>query len=520
MLVSRSGHEINFQVNQVKVQEILTLKEKLGDQFPSFGILVLSYNAKDFIEKTIDRIPKELETVISEIFVFDDNSPDGTFEIAESLKEESFWKNKLNIYKNATNLRYGGNQKTGYNYAIEKGIDFVIMLHGDGQYAPEYIPDLILPAVKDNHDVVFASRMINKKDALKGGMPFYKFVGNQVLTRFENLILGTKLFEFHSGYRMYSMDVLKRVPFQENTNEFHFDTQIIIQCRALGIDIHEVPIKTYYGDEECNVDGFKYAKDVMLTVLEYRLHQLHILRTGKYIVKREVAYKRKKSPNSSHEKILKYLPNGSGKKIIEFGGGNGNLYQDMIQKGLKVTCIDREQTEFSKIPNEKFIYNDNTSIKDLDLKREYDYLVLSDNLAQTFNDEEFLKYVKRYMKEDGTAIVVVPNITIWFYRLSLLFGRFNYGDRGILDRKNLHFYTKDSNKNLLERAGYKIEKVQYTGLPFEIVFETVGKSILMKTVDSMYSVMANLWPSLFAYQFIIKAKVLDLNYAAGEGKVN
>ncbi len=519
MLVSRSGNEIVFSVDQKKVQEILKLKEEWGDGFPRFGILVLSYNAKEFIEKTIQRIPIELESVISEIFVFDDNSPDNTYEIAEQLKEVSSWKHKLNVFKNPRNLRYGGNQKIGYSYAIERGIDFVIMLHGDGQYAPEYIPDLILPAVKDKKEVVFASRMINKKDALRGGMPLYKFIGNQVLTRFENLILGTKLFEFHSGYRMYSAEVLKRIPFQENTDEFHFDTQIIIQCRALGVDIFEVPIKTYYGDEECNVDGFKYAKDVILTVIEYRLHQLHFLRTGKYFVKRELVYKRKRSPHSSHEKILSYLPDGRGKKILEFGGGNGNLYKDMVAKDYRVICVDKKKTEFSKVLEKDFIYNDNIHINDLGLSREYDHIILSDNLAQTFSDEGFLKGIQKYIKEDGTAIIVVPNIANWFYRLSLLLGRFNYGDRGILDRKNLHFYTRDSILNLLERSGYQIEEIDYTGLPFEMVFETVGKSALMKLVDSCYFKLASLWPSLFAYQFILQAKICHLNYVEGEGKL-
>ena len=233
-----------------------------------------------------------------------------------------------------------------------------------------------------------------------------------------------------------------------------------------------------------------------------------------------MAYKRKRSPHSSHEKILKYLPNGSGQKILEFGGGNGNLYQDMIKKEYEVICIDRQQGEFSQIPDSSYIYNDNINTKDLNLKREYDFLVLSDNLAQTFNDEDFLRGIKKFVKEDGTIIVVVPNITIWFYRLSILFGRFNYGDRGILDRKNLHFYTKDSISNLLERSGYSVEKTQYTSLPFEMVFETVGKSLLMKTFDNIYAGIANLWPSLFAYQFIVKAKIKDLSHAEGEGLLN
>ena len=269
MLVSRSGHQINFEVNSEKLERLKKLKGELGERFPKFGVFVLSYNAANHIESTLSRIDFSLNDLIEEIFIFDDNSPDDTFSVAQEVAKESPWKDKISVFKNSVNLRYGGNQKVGYQYAIDRGLDYAIMLHGDGQYAPEYIVDLMLPAVEEGRDVVFASRMMRKRDAIKGGMPLYKFIGNQVLTRFENIILGTKLTEFHSGYRMYSTRILKRMPIKMNTDDFHFDTEIIIQCRHLGAPIKEVPIQTFYGDEECNVNGFQYAFDVCKAVLLY-----------------------------------------------------------------------------------------------------------------------------------------------------------------------------------------------------------------------------------------------------------
>jgi glycosyltransferase involved in cell wall biosynthesis len=466
---------------------------------------VLSYNASAHIAATIDRIPKDAFDLIDEIFIFDDCSPDNTFKVAEELKEESFWKTKLNVYKNPRNLRYGGNQKAGYRYAIEKGLDYVIMLHGDGQYAPEYIPDLMFPAVTQGEKVVFASRMINKKDALMGGMPLYKFVGNQVLTRFENLILGTKLFEFHSGYRMYSTDVLKKIPFEQNTHEFHFDTQIIVQCRALGVVICEIPIKTFYGDEECNVDGFRYAKDVVLTVLEYRLHQLHILRTGKYFLNRDFVLTRKRSPFSSHELILSLLKRLKAKRLVEFGGGNGILSQDMNELGLNVQSVERRR--------------DSKAVKELGLQREYDVVLLNDNLPREVDDVTFVRDAQRLVAPEGTLIVVVPNIANWFYRLSLACGRFNYGDRGILSRENLHFYTRNSIIELLKQSGLSVKSVRSSTLPFEVVFESIGKSRFIKVIDRLYALAVKVWPKLFAYQFIIEASINHLNPAEGEGKI-
>lgn len=519
MLLSRSGHRIHFPVDQEKLEKIRKYQTELGDQFPKFGILIISYNASGHIESTLSRIPEAAYSFIKEIFIFDDCSPDNTYQVASALKENSLWKDKLNIYKNPRNLRYGGNQKAGYNYAINRGIDYVIMLHGDGQYAPEYIPDLILPALEKHYEVVFGSRLINQKDALKGGMPLYKFIGNQILSKFENIILGTHLHEFHSGYRMYSTKFLQQVPFEQNTNDFHFDTQIIIQCRALGVEIHEVPIKTYYGEEECNVNGIRYAKDVVLSVLEYRLHQMHIIRRGRYFVNSDFIYTRKHSPFSSHEKILKKLPS-SGKKLLEFGGGNGVLYQSMTDKGLEVICADIQRTPYSRVPEERFINLKETELKSLGPGREFDYVVLSDNLPKMVDDHRFLDSIKRYVKLDGKVIVVVPNIAIWFYRLSLLIGRFNYDNKGILDRKNLHFYTRSTIYQAMERAGYKIESVSYSGLPFEVVFESLGKSNLLKAVDSIYNFFVSAWPTLFAYQFIIDATINYLNAEEGEGKLN
>jgi glycosyltransferase involved in cell wall biosynthesis len=518
MLLSRSGHKIDFKVDHEIVAKIQGYKESLRDKFPRIGILVISYNASAHIESTLSRIPKEVNDVIEEIFIFDDCSPDNTYDIAKELQAKSFWQDKLNVYKNPINLRYGGNQKAGYTYAIDRGMDYVIMLHGDGQYAPEYIPDLILAALEGKRDAVFGSRLMNRGDAIKGGMPLYKFFGNQILSRFENIILGTKLYEFHSGYRMYSTNLLKKIPFEENTDDFHFDTQIIIQCRALGVDIFEVPIKTFYGEEECNVDGFKYAKDVVLSVLEYRLHQLHIIRRGRYFVNRDFVYVKKDSPYSSHEIILKAISCDK-KKLLEFGGGSGLMYEEMTSRGFEVVCADDKKETYSKIPDASFISTVNNSIDDLGVGRDFDHIVLSDNLAKTVDDFYFLRTVNKYLKPDGTIVVVVPNISIWFYRLSLLIGRFNYDNRGILDRKNLHFYTKSTIVQLIERTGYRVEKVHYAGLPFELVFESLGKSFILRSIDTLYNLFVKLLPTVFAYQFIIEAKITHLNAETGEGKL-
>ena len=138
--------------------------------------------------------------------------------------------------------------------AIEDGLDIVVLLHGDGQYAPELLPEMVAPLLDGRADAVFGSRMLEPGRAREGGMPAYKYLGNRILTKVENTIAGMELSEWHSGYRAYSVAALEDVPFIKNSNAFDFDTEIILQFKEAGKQITEIPIPTYYGDEICYVN--------------------------------------------------------------------------------------------------------------------------------------------------------------------------------------------------------------------------------------------------------------------------
>ena len=230
-------------------------------------IFIVAYNHEKTIESVIKRIPKKLTNLYDlEILIIDDASSDKTFEISKKIQRNQKKNNlKVKVFYNPINQGYGGNQKIGYHYSIKKKFDFVVLLHGDGQYAPEELPKLASGLEKNKYDVVMGSRMINKKNALKGGMPFYKLVGNIVLTKVQNFLLSTKLAEFHTGYRIYSIKSLKKIPFHLNTQDFHFDTEILIQLFLINAKIKEISIPTFYGDEICHVNGIKYAFDVVKT---------------------------------------------------------------------------------------------------------------------------------------------------------------------------------------------------------------------------------------------------------------
>src|SRR4051812_39661773 len=198
-------------------------------------IFIVAYNAARTIEEVLNRIPSSLHSSAVEVLIIDDSSADDTF--VEGLRfQHQRPPFQITVLRTPENQGYGGNQKLGYRYAIDHGFDIVALLHGDGQYAPEKLPDLIEPFLTEDADAVFGSRMINKQDALKGGMPLYKWVGNQVLTTFQNLMLGTRLSEFHSGYRLYATRALQQVPFERNSNDFHFDTDIIVQLHFAGLE--------------------------------------------------------------------------------------------------------------------------------------------------------------------------------------------------------------------------------------------------------------------------------------------
>ncbi len=234
------------------------------------GILVVAYNAQNTLRSVLQRIPPQVSQKIEEIFVFDDASQDETFKVGMECKEE-LHEGKLIVFRNPVNLMYGGNQRKGYQYAMERGLDIVVLLHGDGQYAPEVMQELLTPLENGQADMVMGSRMMVKGAALRGNMPMYKYVGNRILTTIENTLIGTRLTEFHSGYRAYSVAALKSIPLDSMTTNWHFDTQIILEFLRMGGRIQEVPIPTYYGDEICYVNGIPYAWNCVRETLKYAL---------------------------------------------------------------------------------------------------------------------------------------------------------------------------------------------------------------------------------------------------------
>lgn len=468
------------------------------------GILVVAYNAVTTLSATLKRIPQDVWDQIEEVAVFDDASKDETFELAVGYKT-LFGVEKLTVLRNEKNLGYGGNQMRGYRYFMDRGFDVVVMLHGDGQYAPEVLAKLFGPIVAGEADAVFGSRMMpDYGGPIAGGMPLYKFIGNKILTGYANYFLGMRLTEFHSGYRAYSLHALRQIDFSRMTHDFHFDTQIIIKFHHQGLRIKEVSIPTYYGNEICYVNGFKYAKDVFLAVRRYR-GTLSGRKNAPEYVEFAPHYPVKESRYSSHDFFQQLA--GREQDILDVGCGEGHFAAKVSEAGNRVVGIDqlpaatRAECMVQYIPAD--LDRGLAEVKPAMGERTFDLVMLQDVLEHLRDPEQMLRDCRQLLKPHGRVAVSVPNVANITVRLGLLFGQFEYRPRGILDRTHLRFYTRRTAHRLLEECGYEVVERKSTVMPLELVLGLDPKNPLMIAVNRLLAVFTWLVPGLLGYQTVL-----------------
>ena len=236
----------------------------MSDQ-PKVIVVMPAYNAAETLVDTYKRIPPDQ---VQRVILVDDGSIDETVSVAGALD--------LELIVHPHNAGYGANQKTCYMEALREGAEIVIMLHPDGQYDPDIIPQMIA-AIRDGEgDFVLGSRFLPPSGALDGGMPRYKYLANRFLTSVENLVMGTNLSECHTGYRAYSRELLETVPFLRNSNNFVFDTEMIFQTHHFGFRFAEVPVSTRYFNEASSISFFssmQYGLSTLWVAGRYLLHR-------------------------------------------------------------------------------------------------------------------------------------------------------------------------------------------------------------------------------------------------------
>jgi 2-polyprenyl-3-methyl-5-hydroxy-6-metoxy-1,4-benzoquinol methylase len=346
--------------------------------------------------------------------------------------------------------------------------------------------------------------MITRGAARKGGMPLYKYSGNKILSFFQNRIVGTTLSEYHSGYRLYSCAALAQIPFELNSNDFDFDTEIIIQLHRAGLKIVELPIPTFYGEEICYVQGIPYAWKVLVTSLRSRLQDFSLLYDPKFDVSAsDSPYQPKFSFASSHSFALEAV--SPGEQLLILGCGPVDVIRPFVEKGCFVTVVDHKiSDEHRALAVAAF----EADLNDCDVQQFFqnriDAVLILDVIEHLHDPEVFLEKIRTCMDPQASRIIIsTPNIAFILMRFSLLLGQFNYGLRGILDRTHTRLFTFSSLRRTLLQRGYSIINVQ--GVPAPFPFALGMKSMLAKILLKLNSLAILLSKNMFSYQGFVVA---------------
>lgn len=464
---------------------------------PRIGVLVVAYNAQSTLEATLNRIPVGFRSQITEIIIADDASEDDTYGAALRWRSANM-DTSTTVIRHLENRGYGGNQKAGYRMAIERGLDVVVLLHADGQYAPECMPQMVQPILAGKADAVFGSRMLVRGAARSGGMPAYKYIGNKILSRAENLVLGTSLSEFHSGYRAYAVKALADLPFEENTDEFDFDTQIIVQLVDAGKRILEIAVPTYYGDEICYVNGMKYAKDVIRDVIQYRTSKMGF-GTAKWVPNAH-EYGLKQEEGSSHTMILDLLRETPPGKVLDVGCSSGLLSSQIRDMGHHVVGVDYVEEPGVQGRLDEFVSADlDEGLPDVG--GEYDVVIAADVIEHVRKPEALLVAMANKLSPSGRLVISTPNFGHWYPRMRVVSGTFDYDRRGILDETHLRFFTRRGLLRTLASARLTVEELRYTGLPLGVV-NPAAKSRVSLSLTRLDGLLVRMRPTFFGYQFV------------------
>jgi SAM-dependent methyltransferase len=468
----------------------------------------VAYNAASTLARVLDRVPAEFRPRIDGIYIGDNHSEDSTYLVGLGY-QQAIGDLPMTIVRHPRNLGYGGNQQAGYRWAIEQGFDIVVLLHADGQYAPEFLPQIVQPLEMGEADAVFGSRMMTPGGARKGGMPLYKYVGNTVLTKMQNVVVGEHLSEWHSGYRAYSVATLAELPFERLSPDYNFDTQIILQLHEAGKRIVELPIPTFYGDEISYVNGMKYARQCAIDVGKYRLHKMG-LGGGEMAFATPTDQFDDEEFERVHGRVLRLFEGRPPARVLDVGCGDGMLAGRLRTMGHTVVGVDRLKRDGVGDRVDRFIEADLERALPNEVGDGFDAVVAIDVLGHVREPEELLRECARRLRPGGTLLVSVPNFGHWYPRARVATGKFDYDQRGILDRDHLRFFTRKGALRTFAAAGVKVSRTTSIGIPVGLLARRSsgrsGSSRLTKAAKRVDQFGVKLRPPLFAYQFLFELR--------------
>jgi len=496
----------------VTVEEVNKIVERrLLSMFANVLIVIVAYEAESHLPELIVRLGNisQIRDTYS-VLLLDDASKDHTREYAEGLFKKAGFSKWLAV-RNEQNQGYGGNQKVGYRYTLQSGkYTHVALLHGDAQYPPEAIPIMVEKALETQADVVLASRMWSIRSAWHGGMPYYKIIGNKLLTYIQNQLTKQNLSEYHTGMRLYSTELLARIPFELNSNGFDFDTEVLLQAFYVGAKVVETQIPTRYANEVCSVPGLRYAVDIIRDTFDYWLQNHGIgcsLRfrdlKGKpwsYVDKTQVKY-------STHDMAVRFLIKQQICSILDLGCGLGYIGAK-VKTQLPTTHWSGADLEGNP-PRGYDQYWQCDFNKEIPPTNPYEYeAVLCLDILEHLNEpEEFLLRLRQAYPSNQNTIFFfsASNVAFISLRLGLLLGRFEYGDRGILNITHRRLMTRNAFIRMIRETGFTIENVIGVPAPFQLVFV---RNWWTRALTIAQLPFIKILPGLFSFQTLIIARAM------------
>ncbi|MDQ1462337.1 MAG: hypothetical protein QOI08_3821, partial [Actinomycetota bacterium] len=330
----------------------------------------------------------------------------------------------------------------------------------------------------------------------------YKYVGNKMLTKFENAAAGLDLTEWHSGYRAYSVAALKDIPFENNSDGFSFDTEIILQLHEAGKRIVEIPIPTYYGDEICYVNGLSYAKDVASDVLRYRAHKIGF-GSGEMAFATHDDYELKQAAQTSHRRLVQWFERKPPSRVLDLGCADGRLGELLRACGHEVTGVDLHKSDGVGERVDRFFEADlDRGIPD-EVGGGYDIVLCADVLEHVREPRALLQRAQAHLAPHGTIVASVPNFAHWYPRARVALGRFDYDRRGILDIGHVRFFTRKSFERIVKSAGLAARRSESIGLPLEALSRGGQDANNRATpIGKVERLAVDVWPTMFGFQFL------------------